>query len=159
LGDKSKEVQLSALKIFSTITNSSTTLLYSSSFLTKLCTFLMLEGQEKVSSTEILSGLVKNSVVRLATGLDLGLMVALVDRDNFFLMATVMLQAIERKKQLEEQVLALKFAEVCLGDQNQLSHADLFESLMSPDFTSSMVSFFFYLLAPVMRCSAPSPCP
>jgi hypothetical protein len=45
LGDKSKEVHLSALKIFSTINNSSTSLLYSSSFLTKLCTedtFLML---------------------------------------------------------------------------------------------------------------------
>jgi hypothetical protein len=96
---------------------------------------------------------VKNSVVRLATGLDLGLMVALVDRYNFFLMATVMLQAIERKKQLEEQVLALKFEEVCLRNQNQLSHADLLESLMSPDFTSSMVSFF-YLLAPVMRASS-----
>jgi hypothetical protein len=86
---------------------------------------------------------VKNSVVCLATGLDLGLMVALVDRDNFFLMATVMLQAIQRKKQLEEQVLALTFEEVCLRNQNQLSHADLFESLMSPDFTSSMVSSFF----------------
>jgi hypothetical protein len=30
----------------------------------------------------------------------------------------VMLQAIERKKQLEEQVLALKFEEVCLRNQN-----------------------------------------
>jgi len=152
LGDNLKEVQLSALKLFSSITNSSTSLQTSSSFLAKLCTedtLLMLleniadcEGQEKVSSTEILSGLVKSSGVCLETGLDLGLMVALVDRENYTLIATVLLESMDRKKEMEEKVLALKFEEVCLRNKNQLSHSDLFEALMSPDFTSSMVSSF-----------------
>ena len=131
LGEKFKEVQLSALKLFSTITNSSTSLQTSSSFLAKLCTedtLLMLletiadcEGQEKVSSTEILSGLVKSSGVCLETGLDLGLMVVLVDRENFSLMATVLLEAIDKKKEIEEKILALKFQEVCLRNQNKVS--------------------------------------
>jgi len=152
LGDKGKEVQLRSLKLFSTMTNCSSSISNRSTFLTKLCTedtMSMLlenmsssEGDEKTSSVEILSGMIKSSGVCFDNGLDLGLLVALVDLENRSLVGKVMLQAIVRKKQLEEKILALKFKEVCLRNQTQSSHTDLFESLMSPDFTSSMVSSF-----------------
>eukprot|EP00092_Neocalanus_flemingeri_P037911 GFUD01041266.1.p1 GENE.GFUD01041266.1~~GFUD01041266.1.p1 ORF type:complete len:1730 (-),score=625.36 GFUD01041266.1:48-5237(-) len=152
LGERRKEVQLRALTLFSTITNSSTSMPSKSAFLTKLCTedtFSLLldnlannEGQEMLSSTEILSGLVKSAGICFGSGLDLGLVVALVDRDNYSLVGKVLLEAIERRKQLEEQVLALRFQEVCLRSQNISSDKDLFESLMSPDYTPSMVSSF-----------------
>ena len=35
-----------------------------------------------------------------------------------------------------------RFEEVCLRNENQQSSAELFEALMSPDFTHSMVSSF-----------------
>ena len=150
LGAWYKDVQVSALKLISSIISSSC--LLTSSFLTTLCTkdtFLMLlenmtdnDQIEKVSSTEILTGLVKNSGICLPTCHDLELMLALVERDNFTLIADVLLGAIDKKKSYDEEVLALRFEEVCLRNETQQSQAELFEALMSPDFTHSMVSSF-----------------
>ena len=41
-------------------------------------------------------------------------MVTLVDRENYALMSTVLLEAMDRRKEIDEKVLALKFEEVCL---------------------------------------------
>jgi len=149
LGEHFKAIQLRALKLFSMFTSTSLT---SSSLLSMLCTkeiFLMLlenigdnDGQEKFSSSEILSGLVRNSGICLPTSLDLDLLLALVDRENFSFMANSLLDAKNGKKKFEERILELKHEEIILRNKNNQSQASLFEALMSPDFTPAMVSSY-----------------
>jgi len=147
LGDQFKDVQLKALKLFSRITSTSMT---NSSFLATLCTkdtILMLleniadnEGEETVSSAEILLGLVRNCGICLPTSLDLDLMLALVERENILFMTNILLDAKERKIEFEEESLTLKFEEISLRNESKLDEAELFAALMSPNFNPSMVS-------------------
>ena len=147
LGEQFKIIQLKTLKLFSMLTSTSLT---SSSFLSMLCTkdiFLMLlenigdnDGQEKISSTEILSGLVRSSRICLPSKMDLDLMLALTEKESFSFIANVLLHAIDEKKKLEETILELKYEEVSLRNENKQGQAFLFEALMSPDFAPDMIS-------------------
>merc|ERR1719233_2861853 len=148
LGDHFQAIQLKALKLFSMFTSTSLTSTALLSMLSSKEIFLLLlenisdsDGQEKTSS-EILSGLVRNSEICLPSCLDLDLMLALVEKENLPFMANVLLDAKNKKKKLEKEILELKHEEITMRNKNTQSQASLFEALMSPDFTPAMVSSF-----------------